>query len=252
MTNTNNDTDNGTYNNTNIPNAAPAAQATPILLASGNPAKQEELRRLLEGLPLAPVTPSELGLAADPAETGETHEQIAREKAQEWSRQGSMLVIASDGGLVAPALGLNWESRYTHRFAGPAADDAERRRRLLELMRPHTGAGREASWVEALAIADRGRPLKTWELKGASGVIAENAEAAEVGETGNTGETPSNAAAPTAGFWFFPLWYFPQFGKYYNRLTDAEKASLGDHWTVLRRLVKAYFLEEFPATSNRG
>ena len=245
MTNTNDDSD----NSTNTPNAAPAAQATPILLASGNPAKQEELRRLLEGLPLAPVTPAELGLAADPAETGETHEQIAREKAQEWSRQASMLVIASDGGLVAPALGLNWESRYTQRFAGPAADDAERRRRLLELLRPHTGAGREASWVEALAIADRGWPLKTWELKGASGVIAENAEAVEVGDTG---ETPPTAAAPTAGFWFFPLWYFPQFGKYYNRLTDAEKASLGDHWTVLRRLVKAYFLEEFPATSGRS
>ena len=249
MTNINNDTDNDTDNNTNTPNAAPAAQATPILLASGNPAKQEELRRLLEGLPLAPVTPAELGLAADPAETGETHEQIAREKAQEWSRQGSMLVIASDGGLVAPALGLNWESRYTQRFAGPAADDAERRRRLLELMRPHTGGGREASWVEALAVADRGRPLKSWELKGASGVIADTAE---VVETGETGETAGIAAAPTAGFWFFPLWYFPQFGKYYNRLTDAEKASLGDHWTVLRRLVKAYFLEEFPAITGRS
>ena len=247
MTNINNDTD----NNTNTPNAAPAAQATPILLASGNPAKQEELRRLLEGLPLAPVTPAELDLAADPEETGETHEQIAREKAQEWSRQGSMLVIASDGGLVAPALGLNWESRYTQRFAGPAADDAERRRRLLELMRPHTGAGREASWVEALAVADRGRPLKSWELKGASGVIAENAEVGEAGDTGETGET-AGIAAPTAGFWFFTLWYFPQFGKYYNRLTDAEKASLGDHWTVLRRLVKAYFLEEFPAITGRS
>jgi inosine/xanthosine triphosphate pyrophosphatase family protein len=247
MTNTNKDTN----HNTNTPSAAPAAQATPILLASGNPAKQEELRRLLEGLPLAPVTPAELDLAADPDETGETHEQIAREKAQEWSRQGSMLVIASDGGLVVPSLGLNWESRYTHRFAGPAADDAERRRRLLELMRPHPGAEREASWVEALAIADWGRPLKSWELKGASGVIAENAEVGEAGDTGETGET-AGIAAPTAGFWFFTLWYFPQFGKYYNRLTDAEKASLGDHWTVLRRLVKAYFLEEFPATSGRS
>ena len=226
MTNRNKDTN----HNTNTPSAAPAAQATPILLATGNPAKQEELRRLLEGLPLAPVTPAELGLAADPDETGETHEQIAVEKAQEWSRLGSMLSIASDGGLVAPALGLNWESRYTQRFAGPAADDAERRRRLLELMRPHTGAGREASWVEALAIADRGRPLKSWELKGSSGVIAENAEA--------------GPHAP--GFWVFPLWYFPKPGKYYNQLTDSEKKSLGDHWATLRRLVQSYFLEEYP------
>ena len=45
--------------------------AAPILLASGNPAKQEALRQLLAGLPLSPVTPAELGLAAfDPPETG--------------------------------------------------------------------------------------------------------------------------------------------------------------------------------------
>ncbi len=210
--------------------------ATPILLATGNLAKQEVLRRLLEGLPLAPVTPAELGLAADPEERGATHEEIALEKAQEWSRLAAMLAIASDGGLVAPALGANWESRYTHRFAGPAADDAERRRRLLELLSPYTGAEREASWVEALAIADRGRPLRFWELKGGSGIIAETPE-----------EGPH---AP--GFWVFPLWYFPKLGKYYNGLTDDEKESLGDHWATLRRLAHSYFLEEFPAVRREG
>ena len=207
---------------------------TPILLATGNPAKQEALRRLLEGLPLAPVTPGELGLAADPEETGATHEEIAVAKALEWSRLGSMLSISSDGGLVVPALGHNWESRYTHRFAGPAADDAERRRRLLELLRHCAGAAREASWVEALAIADRGRPLKSWELKGSSGVIA---------------ETPEDGSH-SPGFWVFPLWYFPKLGKYYNQLTDAEKESLGDHWATLRRLAQTYFLEEFPANGG--
>ena len=45
--------------------------AIPILLASGNPAKQEALRQLLAGLPLSSITPAELGLAAlDPPETG--------------------------------------------------------------------------------------------------------------------------------------------------------------------------------------
>ena len=203
---------------------------TPILLATGNPAKQDALRRLLAGLPLSPVTPEELGLSLEPEETGETHEQIAREKAEEWSRQGSMLAIASDGGLVVPALGARWESRYTHRFAGPAADDAERRRRLLELLQPGGGARREASWVEALAVADRGRTLQSWELTGASGVIAERPQ----------------AGPHTPGFWVFPLWYFPQFGKFYNDLTDAEQESLGDHWATLRRLAHSWFLKEFP------
>ena len=49
-----------------------------------------------------------------------------------------------------------WESLYTHRFAGADADDHERAKRLLELMQPYQGADREATWIEALAIADRG------------------------------------------------------------------------------------------------
>ena len=207
---------------------------TPILLATGNPAKQRALRDLLEGLPLSAVTPADLGLAADPEETAETHQAIAVEKAVEWSRLSGMLAIASDGGLVVPSLGANWESRYTHRFAGPTADDDERRHRLLELLEDAKRTDGEASWVEALAIANSGRPLKSWELKGGRGVIAMEAE--------------PGPHAP--GFWVFPLWYFPHLGKYYNQLSESEKASLGDHWATLKQLVRDYFVNEysFPTT----
>lgn len=209
---------------------------TRILLATGNSAKQDALRDLLEGLPLTPVSPADIDLNADPDETGDTHEGIAIAKAVEWSRLSGMLAIASDGGLVVPALGHNWESRYTHRFAGPAANDDERRRRLLELLAPFKSAAREASWVEALAVADRGRPLKSWELKGGSGVIAETV-----------------AVGPHAeGFWVFPLWHFPSLGKFYNELTIAEKETVGDHWARLKILVQGYFLEEFPRRETKS
>ena len=203
---------------------------TPILLATGNPAKQRALRDLLEGLPLQPVSPADLGIEADPEETAETHEAIAVEKAVEWSRAAGMLAIASDGGLVIPSLGPNWQSRYTHRFAGPAANDDDRRERLLQLLGESAGDERAASWVEALAIADNGAPLKSWELRGSEGVIA--------------GESEAGPHSP--GFWVFPLWYFPELGKYYNQLSDREKAELGDHWTALRRLVQDYFKNEHP------
>ncbi len=211
---------------------------TSILLATNNRAKQQALRGLLEGLPLNPVTPAELGLVADPDETAETHEAIAVEKAVEWSRLAGMLAIASDGGLLVPSLGANWESRYTHRFAGPAADDDERRSRLLQLLGNAEGTERAASWMEALAIADSGKPLKAWELQGGSGVIAREAE--------------PGPHAP--GFWVFPLWYFPEIGKYYNKLSQKEKASLGDHWATLKGLVREYFAGDtvFPSTQSRG
>jgi inosine/xanthosine triphosphate pyrophosphatase family protein len=198
----------------------------PVLLGTSNPAKQRTLRWLLDGLPFSPVTPQELGLDTVPEEEGDTHEAIARAKSRHWSLAGGMLAVATDGGLVLPALGRRWESRYTHRFAGPGADDVERLRRLLKLMRPFHGSEREASWVEALAVADRGRVLVSWEIKGATGVVAEDA-----------GDGPR-----VPGFWAFSAWYFPQVGKAYNQLSLEEREKLEDHWARLRRLAQRFFL----------
>ena len=207
-------------------------RATSILLATGNPAKQQKLAWLVEGLGLEPKTPQQLGLSEVPEEEGVTHHEIARSKALEWSLAGSTLAIATDGGLVLPALGDRWESLYTHRFAGPAADDQERTRRLLELMEPYHGDEREATWVEGLCIADRGRILASWELTGGTGVIA---------------EAPSDTPA-IPGFWVFSVWHFPQFGRTYNQLTPEELESLDDHWTSLRRLLQRYFQSHFVST----
>ncbi len=202
--------------------------STPILLATGNRDKQGEFRRLLHGLPFAPVTPAEARLSRVPGEEGETHEDIARDKAAQWSAAASMLAIASDGGLVIPALGPRWESRYTHRFAGPAADNTERLARLLELMRPCRGEDRRASWVEALAIAHQGRILASWELYGATGYLDE--------------QPP---AAPLPEFWVFSVWRFPQYGATYSQLTAAQQESVGGHWGRLRRLVRRYLTSTY-------
>ena len=207
---------------------------TSILLATGNPAKQEKLAWLLDGLNLSPTTPQQLGISGVPEEEGGTHHDIARAKAREWSLAGSTLAIATDGGLVLPALGDGWESLYTHRFAGPAADDQERTRRLLQFMEPYHDDERQASWVEALCIADRGRILASWELRGGTGVIA---------------DAPDYSPA-ISGFWAFSVWYFPSLGKTYNQLTPVELESLDDHWTSLRRLVRRYFQSHFVSTNR--
>lgn len=206
---------------------------TPILLATGNRDKQAEFRRLLDALPFAPVTPAEAGLSDVPDEKGDTHEAIARDKAAQWSKAAAMLAIASDGGLVVPALGPRWESRYTHRFAGPAADNGERLRRLLELMRPYHGEDRRASWVEALAIADRGRVLASWELSGGMGYLDEQ---------------PPDGPLPE--FWVFSVWRFPQFGATYSQLTDAQRESIDDHWGRLRRLVSRFLASTYVRSDN--
>ena len=97
------------------------------LLGTTNPAKLERLGWLLEGLPIETVAPSSLGLSRfDPKETGATHEENARLKAEAWSQAAGLPALASDGGLVIPALGDDWLSLHTHRFAGEDADDDAR------------------------------------------------------------------------------------------------------------------------------
>ena len=182
---------------------------------------------LLEGMPIRAVAPADLGVTADPDESGNTHETIARAKAEEWSRISGIPAIASDGGLVVPVLGPNWESRHTHRFAGPAADDSERQRRLMDLMQPFKGVDRSAAFVEALAIADGGKTVASWEVNGATGRIVDS-----MAQRGK--DTDGD------GFWVFPLWFFPEFGRTYDRLTETERAGLGDHWQTLRERVQEF------------
>ena len=197
----------------------------PILLGTTNPAKQRKLSWLLRGLPLKQVTPQELGSTqAEPRESGDTHEKVARQKAVAWSDAASGLAISSDGGLVIPALGKRWESLHTRRFAGIDADDQARRDGLVELMQPYHGDERRASWVEALAIADGGRTLASWQVEGPSGVLPEEPR-------------PGPAVS---GFWAFSIWYFPELRKTYDQLTEEELEHLGDHWSQLRLSVVGF------------
>jgi XTP/dITP diphosphohydrolase len=199
----------------------------PVLLATGNADKQRMLNWLLDGLPVNPIMPAEIGVSASPDESGNTHQAIAQAKAETWSQAAGIPAIASDGGLLVPALGANWESRYTRRFAGPAADDAERQRRLLALLEPYTGADRQAAFVEGLAIAEGGRTIASWEARGATGYIVD--DLADAGD-----------ATSGDGFWVFPLWRFPEYNRTYDRLTQAERASLGDHWDTLRVCIREF------------
>ena len=202
--------------------------ATDILLATTNPAKESRLRWLLDGLPLNPTTPEELGLGHQaPRETGSSHQENARLKAEGWSRAAGMLAISSDGGLLIPSLGPKWESLLTHRFAGEDADDEARLSGLLRLMAPYHGEERKASWVEALAVAKKGRTLASWQVPTDNGLLL---------------EAPSLVPI-IPGFWVFSVWYFPHLGKTYNELNHEELEQLNDHWSQLKTLVRPFFQE---------
>lgn len=79
----------------------------PIVLATHNRGKRDELRRLLEakGVPSSElVMPESLGLT-EPEEVGESFEAIARLKAQIAADASGLPAIADDTGLCVDALG---------------------------------------------------------------------------------------------------------------------------------------------------
>ena len=197
-----------------------------IVLATTNPAKQRKLLGLLDGLRLKPRSLVELGLEGGaPVEDGSSHEKNARHKAEFWSRAVGVQAIASDGGLLIPALGEGWNSLFTHRFAGEDADDQARLSLLLQMMEPFRGEERRATWVEALAIAREGRTVAAWQVRGPTGMLLEK-------------ESPGPLVP---GFWAFSVWHFPELGKTYNELDEDELESVNDHWTQLKSLVQELF-----------
>jgi inosine/xanthosine triphosphate pyrophosphatase family protein len=195
-----------------------------ILLATGNRAKQEKLRWLIDGLGFDAVTPHDLGLTFDPPERGETHADVAAAKAEAWAAHSSQLVIASDGGAFIPALGQSWNSVFTKRAAGEGADDYARADHMLALMRGRTGAERDITWIEGVAVARPGELLCACQMPGAVGRLVEAYDPAKIKND----------------FWFPALLMVPKFGKLVADLTPEETAQLDDGWNGLFREVRPF------------
>ncbi|HEY8475343.1 MAG TPA: non-canonical purine NTP pyrophosphatase [Chloroflexota bacterium] len=193
----------------------------PLLLASTNPRKRERLAWLVEGLGVScAAPPADLG----PSETGSTHRANAEIKAVAWSRQVGGLALASDGGVHIPALGPRWSSVTTARAAGaPPGDDLARIAHLLALLQPYRGDERRVVWREAVALADDGRLLGSWEAEGPEGIVLES--------------PPDRLRRP--GLWVEEVWWCPALGKVLAEASLDEIERLGSAWARLRPLVRA-------------
>lgn len=200
------------------------ASAARILLATTNPAKAAKLRWVLEGLPLRCIPLSQLSGDYQVSETGASFEENARLKALAGSRAFDGLAIASDGGLSIPALGAQWDHLFTARAAGAQTTDEGRARHLLALLQGKQRDERRVFWTEALAIAQAGKVLASWEEAGTEGYLTETYD-------------PANAIP---GFWVYSLWWFPQLGKRYVELAPEELEAVDVTWRRLRERVRGF------------
>ncbi|MDR0416020.1 MAG: non-canonical purine NTP pyrophosphatase, partial [Propionibacteriaceae bacterium] len=113
-----------------------------LLLASGNPRKLAELRRLVEsaGLALAVVSLADVPAYAEPPEDGAAFEDNALAKAEAGCAASGLPALADDSGLEVDVLG-GMPGVRSARWAGVEASDEAN---LDLLLRPLAdgGAGR--------------------------------------------------------------------------------------------------------------
>jgi len=94
-----------------------------------------ELRALLSDLPLALVTPQEIGLILAVVEDGKTYRENAEKKAVAFARASGLPALADDSGLEVDALGGDPGLHSARYVAQPGATDADRRAVLLRNLR---------------------------------------------------------------------------------------------------------------------
>jgi XTP/dITP diphosphohydrolase len=127
-----------------------------LLIATTNPGKQREFRRLLAELDAQVLTPDELGIDLDVDEPHETYAENAAVKADAFARASGLLSLADDSGIEIAALDWGPGVRSARWGGGRNAE------RVLEAL--GSAADRRARMVCAVAIARPGEPDPSVEI----------------------------------------------------------------------------------------
>lgn len=191
-----------------------------LIVASRNRDKVATIDRLVDGLARVRPVPENLADAAGD-EDGPTLAENAATKARRVSAAlPGAIVVASDGGLLVPALGPAWDPLRTRRFAGGRATDRQRAKALLVLAAGLSGEDRRIGWREALAVARDGLAIGIWTAEGTPGLLA--------------ADDDPRPGSLDGGFWVATLWVCPEAdGRRLIDLSAAERADRVDHWARL-------------------
>lgn len=182
-----------------------------IVLATKNPDKAAEIRKILAGLEL--LTLDEFAGAPEVEETGGTLEENAVLKAEEIAKHTGLFSLADDSGLEVEALGGRPGVRSA-RFAGENADYGDNNRLLLKLMEGENN--RRARFRCVIAVCGPSRPPITVE-----GVC-----------TGRITTGPRGSG----GFGYDPVFLIDGTDKTFAELSMDEKNALSHRAEALRKI----------------
>lgn len=133
-----------------------------VLLATNNPGKVREFRRLLAAAPCEVVTPADLGLSVDVSEDDDSYAANAALKARAFAAAGHCAALADDSGIEVDAL-AGGPGMYSARYGGPGLDDAGRLDLLLHDLAAVPDGCRGARYRAVVAVAVPDGEIVTFE-----------------------------------------------------------------------------------------
>jgi len=199
-----------------------------IVLGTKNPHKKEKLRWIIEGY-FSDM--QDMAGEMNVEEDGDTFEANARIKAITVAKKNNSYAIATDGGVIIPSLGKNWNELLTRRFVGREdLTDFDRMECLLELMKNEKGKKRIIAWKESIAIASPDGVVFSVEVDGDTGILQESYDPKQYKE----------------GIWLCTLWAYPQFGgRNFFELNEEEKKYGEISWWRLREKTREFLSNYF-------
>lgn len=185
-----------------------------LLIATHNEGKVLELVELLADLDVELLRLDDVGIEWEVAETGDTFEANARQKAQAYAATARLLTLADDSGLEVDALN-GQPGVHTSRFGGQGLNPEQRYRLLLDKMQGVPWQKRTARFHCVAALSDGDEILAT-----ADGIVE-----------GRIALEPAGGG----GFGYDPVFYVSEEGETMARLPADRK----NHISHRARAIKA-------------
>jgi len=184
-----------------------------MLIATTNPGKLREIRRILDGVPVTFKTLGDFPNLAAPEETGMSFAENARQKATYYAAAAGMVAMAEDSGFEVEALGLE-PGIYSARYLREDAGYRERFDDIYRRVRERGTSDLSARFVCALAVAERDEILFE--------------------ATATVEGTLAPAPAGANGFGYDPIFLYPPYGKTFGEVSDEEKTAVSHRGQAMR------------------
>jgi XTP/dITP diphosphohydrolase len=148
--------------------------APSLVIGTNNSGKFDEIKTILEDLPVRLRSLKEFGNARIAEERGDTYAENAIAKAQQHAAATGLWTLADDSGLEVGALG-GAPGIFSARYAGEGASDHDRRVLLLSELSKMSGPTRSARFVCLVAVVDQEQNLINISEGTCNGTISEMA-----------------------------------------------------------------------------